>query len=417
MLTFIKKSEFSKNILKMFSGVVLSQVIAVIGSLILARLYSPEQFGQLSLFISIVSILSILATLRYENTLIILKQNSMIKYILSFLYLFALLFIISIFFIFLLLGEDLRLYLKIDKFYIYIPITILIYAYFQISTNLNVRKKNFSTIAKSKILMAFIALSTQILFFYLDFELGLIYGYMLGYFIVLFLLYKNISNPFSLTIDKIKTTALLKKYSYFVKHALPADFINNLSTNITPILIAMWFDMKIAGLYFLGYRIVNLPLQLIGATVAKVYFQKISQMYHVDKKTLYKFTKKIVVILFSVIIIPLIFLFFYSQNIIEFILGEQWSEAGRYISLLTLMFLFRTMFSPISNIADVTQKVYIILYFSIFVLFSTLLSLYIGHINADFDLAILLLSISTASGYLFILVYFMKYLKGIENEN
>ncbi len=409
----IKKSEFAQNILKMFSGAIVSQIIVVIGSLILARLYSPEQFGELSLFISIVSILSILATVRYENTLIIIKQNYLIKYMLGFLYISSSLFILGLFLVLLSLSSDTLIYLKIDDFYPYIPIAILIYALFQISTNLNVREKNFFTIAKSKVLMAFIALSIQIFFYYLNFELGLIYGYILGYFMALFILYKNISNPFSSHINKIKIVSLLKRYSYFVKHALPADFINNLASNITPILIVVWFDMKIAGLYFLGYRIVNLPLQLISVSVGKVYFQKASYIYNTNKSLLYNFTKRIVTILFSIIIIPLLLLFFYSDSLIGFVLGDDWTEAGVYVSILTIMFLFRTMFSPISTIAEISKKVYITLYFSIFILFSTISSLYIGYLNNDFYLAIILLSITTSFGYLFLLIYFMKYLKGV----
>jgi O-antigen/teichoic acid export membrane protein len=254
----------------MFSGVALSQLITIVGSLVLARLYSPEHFGQLSLFVSIVSILAILATIRYENTIIVIKQDSLIPYITSFLYSSAFLFMMLISFVLFLMINDILNYIKIEEFYFFIPITVFIYALFQISTNLNVREKSFNIISKSKVLMAFIALITQIFFYFLGFDLGLLYGYVLGYFSTLFILYSNISNPFAFKIEKTKTLFFLKKYSYFVKHALPADFINNLATNITPILIAMWFDMKVAGLYFLGYRIINLPLQLISSSIGKV---------------------------------------------------------------------------------------------------------------------------------------------------
>ncbi|HIP13151.1 MAG TPA: hypothetical protein EYG73_10590 [Arcobacter sp.] len=409
----IKRSEFTQNILKMFTGAFLSQIIIVIGSLVLARLYSPEQFGELSLFISIVSIFSILATVRYENSLIVAKYNYELKYIKTFLYIASTLFSLAIFLLLLVLDTNILVYFKIENFYILIPLMILVYALSQIFTNLNVKDKSFKTIANSKIWMAFFALALQVIFYYLDLELGLIYGYTIGYIVAAFILYKNIYNPFPLFLEKKRIITLLTKYSYFFKHGLPADFINNLATNITPILIAIWFDMQIAGLYFLGYRIINLPLQLISASVGKVYFQKASEMYHHNSKDLYYFTKKIVVTLFLIISLPLLILFFYAPEILGFILGQEWSESGVYISLLTVMFLFRTMFSPISNIAEVTQKVYISLYFSVFILVTTIISLYIGHLYSNFNLAILLISLFGAYGYFMLLVYFLRYLKGV----
>lgn len=416
MLSSIKKSEFSRDLLKMFSGTVLSQIIVVIGSLILARMYSPKEFGELSLFISIVSILAILATARYENVIILVKQNYLINNIMNFLHFTSLFFAIFIILILLTLSNDILVYLKIHTFSFYIPVGVLIYALFQISTNLNVRERNFSTIAKSKVLMAFTTLTLQILFFYLGISLGLIYGYIIGYIAAVFLLYQHTLIPLSINIHKIKTCIILKKYFYLVKHGLPADFINNLATNITPVLIATWFDLQIAGLYFLGYRMINLPLQLISLSISKVYFKKASDMYYHDKKKLYIFTKKIVLGIFSLILVPLMILYFYSENIIEFILGNKWSEAGVYISILTVMFLSRTMFSPISSIAEVTKKLYIVLYFSVYSLISTVMSLYIGQLSNDFYLAVLLLSFSISAGYFFLLVYFLVYLKKVSKK-
>ncbi len=60
------KSEFSRNVLTLITGTSIAQAIPIAISPILTRLYTPEDFGVLALYIAIFSIISVIATLRYE---------------------------------------------------------------------------------------------------------------------------------------------------------------------------------------------------------------------------------------------------------------------------------------------------------------------------------------------------------------
>jgi len=50
---------FARNVLTLISGSVLAQIIAVAAAPILTRLYSPEEFGILALYTSIVTMLEV----------------------------------------------------------------------------------------------------------------------------------------------------------------------------------------------------------------------------------------------------------------------------------------------------------------------------------------------------------------------
>ena len=69
------KSEFSRNVMILMSGSILAQAIPLIVAPILTRLYTPEEFGVYALFFSIVSILTIVATARYEMAIMLPKSN------------------------------------------------------------------------------------------------------------------------------------------------------------------------------------------------------------------------------------------------------------------------------------------------------------------------------------------------------
>jgi len=66
MLKRAKSNEFARNVVTLITGTAVAQAIPVAISPILTRLYSPEDFGVLALFIAITSIISVFATLRFE---------------------------------------------------------------------------------------------------------------------------------------------------------------------------------------------------------------------------------------------------------------------------------------------------------------------------------------------------------------
>ena len=70
-----KLGSFYKNVLKLISGTTLAQLIPVLVSPILTRIYSPQDFGLFALFITISAILNVLSTLRYDNVLILPRDN------------------------------------------------------------------------------------------------------------------------------------------------------------------------------------------------------------------------------------------------------------------------------------------------------------------------------------------------------
>jgi O-antigen/teichoic acid export membrane protein len=60
---------FLRNVSIMLGGTAGGQLVSVLLSPVLTRLYSPEQFGILSVYLAVLSILVVVASLRYELTL------------------------------------------------------------------------------------------------------------------------------------------------------------------------------------------------------------------------------------------------------------------------------------------------------------------------------------------------------------
>ena len=381
----------------------------------MVRIYAPDEFGVFSLFMAILMFLVVLSTLRYESAIIIEKNKGVVKMIMNTLFVYMLLFSSLVFLVLFLIPSSILKYFKIEEFYFLIPFGVIVYGFYNTLISYFIREKRFGLIALIKISIAFLIVVFQILFFYVEIKNGLILGFSLGYFIVSIYMFFSLKEKLILQ-SKKRIILVLKKYFYLVKFGLPSQIVDTLSNAVLPILIALWFDLKIAGIYFFAYKMTNLPLQLIGVSVGKVFYQRASYLFNHNKEELYGFVLKIIGLTSSMVIIPLILLFFFSKDVILLLVGEEWIEAGTYISILVVMFFFRTISSAISPLADILNRLNITFIFSILMFFTYVGAMYIGNLYDNFILAIKIMSIVISLSYITLIIYFVNILKFKKTE-
>ena len=66
-------SSFATDTLKLVTGTTLAQIISVLASPLVTRLYGPEAYGLLALFNLITSIIGVIACMRYELAIMLPK--------------------------------------------------------------------------------------------------------------------------------------------------------------------------------------------------------------------------------------------------------------------------------------------------------------------------------------------------------
>ena len=168
MFRFLNYQDFLKNVSMLASGTALSQVITILIAPLLTRLFMPEDYGFFAIFISIVAILSVLATFRYEMAIILPRQSKEGEeiYLLSVLIAFSM--SIFIFFIVYFFSENINLIFNFTEsaYLIYLIPLFVIFAGIGLSNDffLN-RNKDYSSMSYLKIRQTIsIAMSTLILF-------------------------------------------------------------------------------------------------------------------------------------------------------------------------------------------------------------------------------------------------------------
>ena len=74
-------NNFLRSILVLMTGTAMSQLIPIIASPLLTRIFSPENFGSFAFYLSIITIVSTVVTGKYEQAIPLPKSNRSASYL------------------------------------------------------------------------------------------------------------------------------------------------------------------------------------------------------------------------------------------------------------------------------------------------------------------------------------------------
>ncbi len=362
MLNKLKpKSEFSRNVLTLMTGTTIAQAIPIAISPILTRIYTPEDFGVFALYMSIASILSVLATGRYELAIMLPKKDEdavnivALSIIISFFVSFIALLLVYFFNaqITSLLGNP-----EISSWLYFIPITVLLTGIYQSFNYWSNRKKQYKRLAMSRVVQSGTTASTNLGMGFGGFgSSGLILGGVLGQSIATSALGSMIlkEDRFRVkNISKLKVFALAKKYIKFPKYNTQHVLINTVFSQMPIFILAKYFNSTIVGFYALSIRMIQAPIVILGNSLATVLYEKIVNLKNQNQKYMfqvYKFLKY--QILLSIILFSILFIL---SDYIDIIFGDSWETVGLYIKLLIPWLVMVFIVSPLAFAINMTDN-------------------------------------------------------------
>ncbi|WP_151943800.1 lipopolysaccharide biosynthesis protein [Aliarcobacter butzleri] len=377
------KSEFSRNVLTLMTGTTIAQAIPIAISPILTRMYTPEEFGVFALYLSIIMLFSSLVAGKYELSILIPKHEkdakSLVLLSISISFIVSLvLFIITLIFIeqiiSLLKNNDIRYWLYLAPINIFIISTVSILYYY------NNRNKNYRSLSSNQILQSSTQGFTNIIFgFITSLKSGLILGTFLGNVSSFFyLIFKTKKYFKDFSFNKYRLYILSKKYIKFPKFMIVSGFLENLSAQLPVFMISSFFGSYILGLFSLSQRIVKVPLGIIGSSIGNVFRQEAAKHLNENgtcRKLFVNTLKKLLIIS----TIPFILFYFIAPELFGFVFGKEWYKAGEYAQILTILFYFQFITSPLSNMFMIAQKQQYDLILQIYLVISVFCSFIIGY--------------------------------------
>lgn len=364
-----------------------AQLITILLSPIITRLYAPEDLGVFTLYSAIASILAVFFTGQYHHA-IMLQKNRDAAYQITFMC--ALLSFAS-FILLLCLSTciwqffDAQAVIKnLGGYIMIIPFGALFIGLYHALTSLASYEQKFKNIAGANINLS---LSNNIISIFLGLnklsQKGLIIGHFIAHVLSVLLLTKSLDLK-AFKVNRLKIFALLKRYKKFPLVTLPHNLFSTASLHLPHLIIISFYNPALAGLYYLANRIAGIPISIINQALYNVIYQELCAT-----KTLSKtYFSRLLAIGGGGIPVFLVICFF-APSAFRFLFGEEWSQAGIYVRILTPLFYFKF----ISNLF--TTSVYFMFerqgenfLFSVVITILTIACLLYGAIVDDLILAL-----------------------------
>lgn len=409
----LTKNTYLKSIGIILTGGAASQLIALLSLPILSRLYTPENFGLYASYIALISILTIIATMRLDFAIQIAKSNKEIDILKTIIIVSTFILVCIIFLALFILDIDSIDYLNNLLSYVspnLIVLTLFCATIITFSISDSIWHKRFIEISKVRFFQSLLLSMLCFVFSFYD-ELGLIYSYVITNVIIAS--YFVVKKRFFFVKYRARLKLVLGKYSKFPKYSVPSDIFNSFSNIAMPLIITFAFSPKIAGLYFMAEKIVKSPLGVLYQSISSVYTEKAGKLYNNkvidDLISLTNYTQtKISLILAPVLVISSII----APYLFEILFGEVWLAAGELVKYFSIFVFFNGLYSPISQIGNILGLQRYLLYFNFsLAVFMTLP--FIIHNDLQFKYVLLASSLIGALHFILLNVFMQIKLRDI----
>jgi len=403
----LTKIPFLRNVFTLMTGTALAQFIPVVLSPVLTRVYSPETFGELALFMSISRIMAIPATGRYEQSIILPEDDDDALNIVVLCIGLAALFCLSLWILFPYLNGQISSFFQLknlNKYLYLLPISVFLLAIYQATYYWFNRIKLYKAITFNKIILSLTVVATQLALFEIS-DIGLVIGYVFGQLIgvicavvQMHIFSKKESKTLEVSIIRIKRQA--RRHIKFPKFLLLGHMMNAISGNMPIVLFQSFYGAAFSGFYSLTFRVIALPMSLIGTAISDVFRESASKQYISEGQCSQLFLRTFKY-LFLIAIVPFAIFALASPYLFTIFFGKEWAQAGIYARLLSPMLFCQFITIPLCSMFIIAEKQELDLAWQVARLLLSITSIWVGYAIFNSD---------ESSIFLFSIVFCVLYL-------
>ncbi len=415
-LRLFRRSGISKNLITLLTGTTIAQAITFLISPILSRLYTPHDFGVFGTFISVVSFITLIASLRYEVAIVLPKKeevainllalSAILTTVISFCSLIGV-----ILFLYIYSGDEAINY-ELKFFLYFIPLLILFIGFYQILNNYANRLKKYKSIVNYRISNSLVSASVNIVMGGMKFNtIGLLAGSLLGNGISILVFIKEMYKDIKSNAKYVSKEKMIEMGIIYREFPLVNSFqaiSDMLQINGIIYFIIYFFNSFIVGSFSYALRILQSPMNLLGSAMAQIFFQQASELRN-NGKSLKEIVRNTMIksAITGLPIFATIILF--GPQLFAFVFGEPWREAGIYARILSPMLFFDFIRSPVSQVPLIIGKQKRLFSFSLIGNFILIVSMiYGGFVTHDIIKGLSLFSILQSLYTIILLRWFYK---------
>jgi O-antigen/teichoic acid export membrane protein len=382
---------------------------------IVTRLYTPADFSVLAVFASLLSIVSVAACLRFDVAIPIPEHDAEAVNLLA-LALGCTAIIALVLALALMVAPTGAIALfkqpGLAPWLWLLPFGVVLTGGYSALQMWFVRKKEFGSIARSRVTQSAAASATQVGMGWLHWApVGLILGQMLNTgagCIALGYRFVTRERDTLRSVSATRMRSAFAAYDRFPKYSTFEALSNSASIQLPIILIAALAIGPEAGYLVLAMSAMQAPMGLIGTAVSQVYLSRAPEEHRAGR--LDSFTADVFGALVKSGVGPLILAGFVAPDLFAFVFGAPWRRAGVLVAWMTPWFIMQFLSVPVSMALHVTGRQRAALALQLFGL-----TLRVGAVLTAAALGANLISEAYAlSGFVFYFVYLAIVLRVVD---
>lgn len=356
------QSDFLRNSSILTIASIASQSIGIISVFFLTRIYTVEAFGQWAIFMSVIGMLSVIGTFRFEVAFVTAKDDQELGGLLAG----------SLSILFCLTGIAMIINYALTSYLIdfvalfsvkdyssvlpFIPFMFFMVVLNNIMFNYFIKRNSFKYNAILRVVKACVTAFSAI---YLGYQFndsnGLIYGSIIGQSLSILSIFPFVVKDWKGLLGNVSIGNIRNSLANNREFALvntPNVVLDKVQNDGFLFLIAWLFSEFVLGAYSFVVKIVKTPLGIISQAVSQAFFRQVSVSNPAGRRRLLVQLLKFSSIGFFVSIITLPFI----PYLFNLFFGNDWVEAGYYCQILLPYFYISFVVSVLSSITIVVKE-------------------------------------------------------------
>jgi O-antigen/teichoic acid export membrane protein len=354
----LKNSELIRNATFLISSNGLAQVVTLLLYPVIARLFTPGEFGQLAIIVSIHSILVTAASGRYEQAIVLPGQDGQASDLFRISLRIAIvvsLLIPPLVFLIRQIGSYFGTDIETGTWFYLLGIMVFSSAYQQIGNAWSIRYKMFGVIAGYTLLLSFSNSLLKLLTGFLKLQDGLLYSFLFAQIITAIYLAVKIRRSRSQHPGTGGMMMTARAYINFPRYSLFTALLNNFSGNLPIYALALYFSEDLTGQFSVALALMFRPVSTYNGSVYQVLMQKLVEMQHAGS-SIWPMIRKFILKTLYFSAGPAIILVFLVPLFIKIYIGPNWTEAGRFCQLLVPYTMGALICGPLAFIPNMFNR-------------------------------------------------------------
>lgn len=366
---------------------------------VLSRLYTPEAFGVLAVFASLVAVLLTLGSLSYESAIPLAKCDAQaantLALAITVVVLISAVVCLSLPALEVLVTDYLNCP-QLKAYLLFLPIAFLGGSLYQALSGWALRDGLFSGLAKTRVGQSLGVVGTQVALGLGGIGIGgLIIGETLGRSIGVGTLWREVREKVPWReVTRFGVLSAANRYKRFPLYSAPAGVLTALGTQVPVIVLAALYGPVIAGVYAMTTRILSLPLTLIGGAIGQVLITRAARVAS-DEAQIQQLTRSAALGTIALGLLLYGAAAAGGPGLFAFTLGDQWEAAGGYARVLAPWYTIWLTGKSLNGLLTVREWQPTILLYSALECMVRSTSLWFGAKLGGADLAITLLGLAS----------------------